>query len=62
MEHLRAMCVTLGLSLDDVLLNDQDEAKTAIEQKIIRGVRELDPEWQEYILATIEMARRQAKA
>jgi hypothetical protein len=57
MEHLRAMCVTLGLSLDEVLVQDGDEAKTAIEQKIIRGLRELTPEWQEYVLTTIELAK-----
>lgn len=62
MEHLRAMCVTLGLSLDEVILSNEDEAKTAFEQKIIRGVRELSPEWQEHVLATIEMGKKKGAA
>jgi hypothetical protein len=62
MEHLIAMCVTLGLSLDDVIVQNEDEAKTAVEQRIIRGVRELSPEWQEYVLATVEMAKKQRPA
>lgn len=57
MEHLAAMCQVLDLSLDDVLVQNEDEAKTAIEQKVIRGLRGLDPAQQEYVLATITMLK-----
>lgn len=60
MEHLTAMCRVLGLSLDDVVVSSDDEAKTALEQQVVRGLRDLDASQQEYVLATIEMLRRKA--
>ena len=56
-EHLAAMCHVLGLSLDEMTVQFEDEAKTAIEQQVIRSLRQLDSRQQEYVLATIEMLK-----
>jgi hypothetical protein len=58
MEHLEAMCKVLDLSLDSIVLDNADEAKTAVEQRVIRGLRELSSAEQEYVLTTIEMLRQ----
>ena len=50
MEHLRALCDVLDLSLDEAIGGTAEPA-TAVEQQMLQAMRELDPAAVELLLA-----------
>lgn len=54
MEHLKALCTALGMSLDEATGTAPLEAKTAVEQRMLSLLRDLDTLGAEALLATGE--------
>jgi transcriptional regulator with XRE-family HTH domain len=63
MNHLRGLCDVLDLSIAEAMDEPSIEARTDLEQVILRGLRGIEPEDQELVAAMVESlkARRIGK-
>lgn len=53
MEHLRALCDVLDVSLDEAMKGAAREAKTATQQLVLDAMDSMDPADEEMVLALI---------
>lgn len=58
MEHLKALCDVLGLSVDEVVGQRPIQAQTDLQQVILSGLNELDEEQQQLVAAMVAGLRR----
>lgn len=58
MDHIRAICEALDLSADEVMGRRPQEAKTALEQRMLTILRDLGQAEAEVLLMTGEVMRR----
>jgi hypothetical protein len=61
MEHLKALCVVLELSLDDAVMGAPKEAKTAEEQVMLDLFRSSDDQGRQFLLVAGQQARKTGK-
>ena len=57
MEHLKALCFALDMSLDEATGAAPSEAATAVEHRMLSILRDLDPAQAEALLMTGEAMR-----
>jgi hypothetical protein len=57
MEHLKALCQALDLTVDEAIGSDTMEAQTALEQRMLAVLRDLEPAQAEALLITGEAMR-----
>lgn len=61
MNHLRGLCDVLDLSIAEAMDEPSLEARTDLEQVILRGLRRIEPEDQELVAAMIQSLKSRRK-
>ena len=57
MDHMRALCDALDMSLDEAMGKAPKQAQTEVEQRMLSILRDLDPAQAEALLMTGEVMR-----